>query len=570
MILSVDCLVYDVVPHLSPLAQWSLSSACPSLALPRITKHRRSFWKEAISSNNSQLVKWMSQDNHMLINLKTFAQVASHCSLEVVQPLIHQLQNNYQELRPRAANPDLKVHKLLDKHGFRWSNNIFDKAAMDGNLLLMQWLLMKKYRITPRVFERAAENGNLVNIQWLYQHGFNNQHRPTFWNSWTFAMAAKNGNIELLSWLKQQKCPMQSSALLAAIDAENISAVEWLIHEGCEMNEPTFHAALLQGNEQILSVLIHNKCPYNLYGYAVCSSARLPATISWSELSQEAKTHMAQWAVDKNDVSKLECLKSMGFLQELLTTDLFQYAVLAGPFNMMKWLDVEGCPHRKKSLSQAIRKDECDKVLWLMRHYSVQEAQVLAREVRSVAMVECLRSLGVVWNRSVYLNENQLFELLEAWKALPSVEFLEANGFKPRPTLSPELLVRVLLEDNIKLADWLAQDLVKLPYIAEAYLPLKTVTSLDWLVQRHIMLHPVVFERMFMMQSDDVLAYLVTNYLINPNIFLSRLLKEGSLELMQLVHCMNGSLWYESTLIAHLKANGNKKLKQWMLTFMAE
>ena len=91
--------------------------------------------------------------------------------------------------------------KWLKTNGCQWGIRTFDKAAKNGSLVNMKWLLEHKCGgMDEYTFSAAAAAGNLENMIWLLDNAC-----P--WDEDTFSLAVEYGNTEVVNWLKEHGCP---------------------------------------------------------------------------------------------------------------------------------------------------------------------------------------------------------------------------------------------------------------------------------------------------------------------------------------------------------------------------
>jgi hypothetical protein len=81
-----------------------------------------------------------------------------------------------------------------------WDSSTIERAAKQGNLLMVKYCVENGCPMNAGACERAALKGHLDVLKYLHENGC-----P--WNWWACSYAHKNNHVDCLNYLIEQKCP---------------------------------------------------------------------------------------------------------------------------------------------------------------------------------------------------------------------------------------------------------------------------------------------------------------------------------------------------------------------------
>ena len=126
------------------------------------------------------------------------------------------------------------------------------KAAVIGNLKVLQWALENDICINRHVCNIAAKNGHLEIVKWA----FNNSRCVI--NETTCANAALNGHLEIVKWLHSKKCRWDSQTCNNAAKNGHLEVIIWACKHGCSWDKYVGYHAAQNGHQEILEWLRSN------------------------------------------------------------------------------------------------------------------------------------------------------------------------------------------------------------------------------------------------------------------------------------------------------------------------
>ncbi len=269
-------------------------------------------------------------------------------------------------------------------------------AAASGSVEKMRWLAARAGGpLHMAAADAAAEFGHLAALQYLQAEGV------VDWNGELFAMAAGCGDIELVSWLRGQGCPMDGSAYEAAAEQGHVGMIRWLAQEGrCPgVDDPTLAGAVVA----VWGSLREEKAGAAGGGVSAAGAGE-------AEAGRAAEAAQGVGGGGGGCGSGGGCLEALKILVAagcpLGGSDTLDEAASSGDLGLVQYLHEQGMSFSHETLMCAAGSGCEALVEWLVREQGCRagpsvecDPYLEAGERGDLAMLRCLRELGVPWHR---------------------------------------------------------------------------------------------------------------------------------------------------------------------------
>lgn len=123
-----------------------------------------------------------------------------------------------------------ELHEYFGGYRSEWKFECTDRAAFNGDLKMLQWLIDHGHPIGVTTMENAAYDGRMETIKFLRDKGVQLNEKIT-------AAASKCGQIETLDWLISEGCPVDLSVVAKAAKEGEIKVLEWWLSRGNTIEE---------------------------------------------------------------------------------------------------------------------------------------------------------------------------------------------------------------------------------------------------------------------------------------------------------------------------------------------
>ena len=139
-----------------------------------------------------------------------------------------------------------------------WSRYDFYKAARNGHVHVIQWLLERFPCDNKALYEGAVHERHFAILEWLVRRGI----LPTDCAR-CCQLAAKHGDLALLQWLRRNHCPWNAKTCYAAASGGHLHVLQWARQEGCPWDETVCMYAAAGGHLDILQWAHQHGCAQN-------------------------------------------------------------------------------------------------------------------------------------------------------------------------------------------------------------------------------------------------------------------------------------------------------------------
>jgi len=273
----------------------------------------------------------------------------------------------------------------------------YKDAIMANNMNEILWLKKNKYKFDNNTFSYASLKGNIKIIKWLYK---NNCHYGI--NTFNFGLI--NGNLENLKWLYKNNCVYDSTSFIYATINGNIKNMEWLLDIGCKINNLSFRYS---NKITTLKWLYDNGS--NIDSYATCLVKKN------SYLNYDFSNYISNEEIT-NQETNLELLQWLRSIKCCWNNETFNYAVLNGDIQIIKWLYKNNCPYsfttqENKIISSAIKFGSISNIIWLIEHYCPINENMMSVAAQC-GHIHIIKWLDKIYNKTKinkYCNNSEIF-----------------------------------------------------------------------------------------------------------------------------------------------------------------
>jgi hypothetical protein len=95
--------------------------------------------------------------------------------------------------------------------GVAYWTSLCDRAALRGDIVMLDWLVGNGVEIGRGTVQAAAEEGHIHVLEWLWE-----RHCP--WDAWAFCRAISNDKWNVVHWLKDKGCVFDQWAMLFTVE----------------------------------------------------------------------------------------------------------------------------------------------------------------------------------------------------------------------------------------------------------------------------------------------------------------------------------------------------------------
>ncbi len=169
---------------------------------------------------------------------------------------------------------------LLDKlksYGYssRIRDNVFENAAMNGQLDVLKWAYANDYKNSFDASYFAAINGQVDVLKWLGEH--------SVMDIKTCIFAAANGHLEVLKWAKEIDYKWEITSICdIAASRGYLHILQWAHENGYPWYERTCALAALNNQLPCLKYARENGCNWNNEVYANAKSYGHTELLNWA------------------------------------------------------------------------------------------------------------------------------------------------------------------------------------------------------------------------------------------------------------------------------------------------
>lgn len=169
-----------------------------------------------------------------------------------------------------VLNRYVSLAEWARQHGYRLEPNLWNYAAANGHMHMLQWLHDKECPWDGCAPLHAAHHGHLCALQWMSQLGY-----PLH-----FATMSNAGTVEIVHWLREIGVPWQSDLCENAARNGRLSVLKCARENGCPWNVFTFARAAMRGDMAMLQWLLDNGCPWNHIVYTYAANEKIQKWLS--------------------------------------------------------------------------------------------------------------------------------------------------------------------------------------------------------------------------------------------------------------------------------------------------
>ena len=182
------------------------------------------------------------------------------------------------------------VVKWLHKNGYPLSSRIGSRAALLGNLELLQWAyqignFVPSNYIVPRdycavsLWDRVAERGHLDILKYAHTNGLMDL---TSRQVDVCSGAAFHGHVPIIEWLESNKLPLNIKACAkGAAAGGQLHILQWARQKGCQWEAAIFSFAAGSGHMPTLQWLKDTGCPWDKDACAYAATSGHLVALQW-------------------------------------------------------------------------------------------------------------------------------------------------------------------------------------------------------------------------------------------------------------------------------------------------
>ncbi len=387
-----ECAAASHTPDAQSKVAWLLRTSArrPDTALP----------VSAASAGNIALLQWLQSRGHAISERAVLGAALEHADgVEAAEWLLDRTTCRL----PSDRNP----------HGSRkggWAC-LSRCAAASGSVAKLRWLAARAGGpLHVAAAGAAAQRGHLEAVQHLHAQG------GVVLSKDLFCRAAGSGDIELVSWLRDLGCPMHRSAYPAAADHRHVEMIRWLAQEArCPgFDDPWTLRLVVQG--------------WGYEGWEWTGLAVAGGSTAGGEAAGAGPGGVVGWW-SSNSSGCLEAVRVLVGAGSLVGYDLLDTAASAGNLGLVQYLHEQGMSFSYGTLMRAAGSGCEALVEWLVLEKGCRAGPLVdwdpyleAGEGGDLAMLKCLRELGVPWHRRA------LREAEELDCPLPVVQWMAEHG----------------------------------------------------------------------------------------------------------------------------------------------
>lgn len=337
------------------------------------------------TNNNIEIIEWMLKNTSWIM----------------YADIVHMLYKN------AAIDGDLDVIKRMRDVVGEITDDVPFTAARHGHKHIIEWFISIGYEITHLIFAKAAKGGQFKLLKWLRNR---TSRQQCTWCVLTFRMAAKHGDITILKWLRAEKCPIDSTAILYAIETGKLDAVKWMYSIGMRAPEDAWNVAADFGQLEVLNWLHKINYPRTGKEYAVAARSGQITVIKW---------------LMKNKIS--------------IGADICVHAAAGGHLKLIKWLRGKNYPWGEQVCAEAVDSGHIDVLIWARENGCPCDHGycMLAATSAALRMQHCDK-----WNRR-YIN---------AQNGLKILQYFHSTGYV---IFNPELCTNAAQIGDLEMLKWL-------------------------------------------------------------------------------------------------------------------
>ncbi|EFJ47755.1 hypothetical protein VOLCADRAFT_104992 [Volvox carteri f. nagariensis] len=391
-------------------------ATCPSIWLPDIVQCIAGFLTPNDVALTLRQLRWNNPEAFRGYTrpqrIKLLALTAATGSIENLEVALNNIGLNpsYELFEAAAGAGQLHVCKLLRRRNCPWGNALA-AAAKAGHRHVCEWTVAEggplymeavcsaaqavgtagKPPPPPLVLSQGQRGAVLAaaacsltsdweaKVKWLEQEGY---PRTAAACKSAVSIKDKHGALDRLKWLCSRGYPVDACAWDRAMAKGNTAAVRFLVVEKnvrpSEGREESIMCAAYQGRLSVLRYLHESRCsrlyPQMLSKYAA-NGGQL-SVVAWTVdelgVDQGKAPDLLDLAAESGNVELLSWLHERGWTW---SRDVWSSAAFSGCEEVLEWLIARGCPLPRNGGPAYLR----------------------AVHVNDLAMLRCLRRLGISW-----------------------------------------------------------------------------------------------------------------------------------------------------------------------------
>lgn len=235
------------------------------------------------------------------------------------------------------------VYKVSTKYlfdtQFKYHEKICEGAAEGGHVDILEWLIKKDYPIHKQAFINATHCGHLHVLQSFHRYIHYNQTL----HIWT--TAAEGGHMAILRWLSDtgRRPDEYGDVYDMAAKHGHFKVLKFLLDSGKNGLSPhTCMYAARNGHFDILKYLLKEGCPYDARVCAFAAMGGHLGIVKWlienGYLWDESEFWYSSY-IQAADNGRLDILKWLHTIKPITSYKYALHAIMAGHFEVFKWLD---------------------------------------------------------------------------------------------------------------------------------------------------------------------------------------------------------------------------------------
>lgn len=258
-----------------------------------------------------------------------------------------------------ASAGNVDILEVFDVN-ISYANKLYEKAAENGHINILEWLVKKGYDWWTNTSRVAAKNGHFNVLKWIKQMG----HK---FSVFTLSEAIERNNLKIVKWLSKNICKISSYNTFSLGSNNCIDMLQFCINNGYSNSSFFFLCknAAYNGHLKLLEYIINNH-PNIFYREAICSCAAFGGhldLLKWLiSIGCKIDHTTCYEAARRNNLEILQWLRSNGCEWNSETTRI---AAECGHIDVLIWALDNGCEWEPVSQKVLIHYGRGDILKWL-------------------------------------------------------------------------------------------------------------------------------------------------------------------------------------------------------------
>ena len=262
-------------------------------------------------------------------------------------------------------------------------------AAKSGALETLQWAVTIGLELYEDVFDAAALSGNIAILNWLRNKC---DWKPSIWTS-----AALGGHTNVFLWLQNDNkfgTFPRTACVEAAIKSHNLDMFQLVYTVDTEKSNSFLTTAISEKQWEIVSILL--KDGYNITNVdcpIICRSGNFTLLLQAHTLNCSIDGYCLTEACYSGNMEMVQWIRSLGI------TFGYRSATAAAAqsqnFELLKWLFQDGCSGSAGIIAAAVRHNNMEILQWALDI----NGTIGSEDVNACAEVGNLEVMEILWKK---------------------------------------------------------------------------------------------------------------------------------------------------------------------------